>query len=464
MSSIGTAAATVLGVVATLAIVATPAIWWVGITPAALVFVAYRAYIAQSQDKDRVEALFDAATALHRTPQIDRAIEAATQRVIDLVKAEVAVVVLFSTHDDRTPYLTIVDAQGHREVMVPREPPGDHDLPSLATSDRRVIKGGEADWLAEFVGVEEMRQAIIDVLTVSGEAVGVLLAINRLGEVSAFGEADLRVLATLGSQLSTTLENGRLTDTLAEMRSLKEQLEVLVESKDRLVASVSHELRTPLTGVIGLAALIRETAHVDLDEEALGMLDLIVEQGNELANIIEDLLTHARAEAGTLSIRPENFDVIEEMGIVAAGHSIEPPDAEGAVWGFADPLRVRQIVRNLITNARRYGGPSIRIVVERAPAHVSLSVVDDGPGVPPSARAAIFEPYHSAHDQRGQPGSVGLGLAVSRSMAHMMGGELTYRRRTGSTWFTLSIPTIPSGLESHPAAATDPRPAKLLAG
>ena len=299
--------------------------------------------------------------------------------------------------------------------------------------------------LERVTGHPSVRQAVTETLSVGGEFVGTEAGINRIGDVSSFDDADVRVLSTLASQLSTTLENSRLTDTLSELRSLKEQLEALIESKDRLVASVSHELRTPLTGVIGLAAVIRETAGGKFDTDTLDMLDLIVSQGNELANIVEDLLAHARAEAGTLTLKPERFDLTKEMALVSASHQLEPAasDALQSVWAFADPLRVRQIVRNLITNARRYGGPAVSLEVETSGDFVTVSVVDDGHGVPLSDEVSIFEPYHSAHDQRTQPGSVGLGFSGSRSMARMMGGELSYSRRLGDTLFTLRLPAIP---------------------
>jgi signal transduction histidine kinase len=97
------------------------------------------------------------------------------------------------------------------------------------------------------------------------------------------------------------------------------------------------------------------------------------------------------------------------MAIVASAHQLEPPEIDGAAWAHADPLRTRQILRNLITNARRYGGSSIRLVIAPDASFARVSVVDDGPGVPAAQAVAIFEPYRSAHDQRGQPGSVGLG-------------------------------------------------------
>lgn len=444
ISSAGAVAATVLGMMAALAVVAAPRLWWLGLAPVVLVFVAYRAYISQAQDRDRVEALFDAATVLHRTPQIDGAVDAVVRSVLDLVKAEMAAVVLFAARDDPAAYLTVVDAVGPHQTMTScHVGSGVTSLAYDASPARRILAGADALPLTELLGGVTVRQAVVDVLSVGGHPVGLLMGVNRAGDVSTFGEADLRVLATLGSQLSTTLENSRLTETLDELRSLKEQLEALIESKDRLVASVSHELRTPLTAVIGLTAVIRDGVDDRFDPETLGMLDMIVEQGNELSNIIEDLLTHARAEAGTLTIRPESFDVTRELEIVAGGYEIQVEDLL-PVWAFADPLRVRQIIRNLLSNARRYGGAAVKVVVEQRFDRISVAVVDNGSGVDPSEEALIFEPYHSAHDHLGQPGSVGLGLAVSRSMAHMMGCELTYERRHGQTWFRLEMPAIPA--------------------
>ena len=355
ISTIGTVSAALLGLGLTISIVSARQWWWIGVVPSVLVFVAYRGYVAQSEDKGRIQALFDAATTLHRTPEIDRAVEAAAQRVLELVKAEAAAIILLSTEDNATSYVTVVDHQGRIESMIPTDTSGDSAGWVLGTQDlaHLILEGGELRALERVTRHPSVRQAVTDTLSVGGEFVGMVAGINRIGDVSSFDDADVRVLSTLTSQLSTTLENSRLTDTLSELRSLKEQLEALIESKDRLVASVSHELRTPLTGVIGLAAVIRETAGDKFDTDTLDMLDLIVSQGSELANIVEDLLAHARAEAGTLTLKPQRFDVTKEMALVSASHQLEPAasDAPQSVWAFADPLRVRQIVRNLITNA-----------------------------------------------------------------------------------------------------------------
>lgn len=463
VSSVGTIAATLLGFVAAISLISAPEVFWVGLVPTVLVYVAYKAWVAQVRDKDRVNALFDAATVLHRTPEIEQAVSSVAHRVRDLVKAEMVAVILFPTADDPTAYMTVVDGTGIRESMEPRQIPDMSSIMPLTNHPQgRILRREEASRLGELVGGISARQAVIDILTVEGHPVGLLTGINRLGEVSEFGESDHQVLATLGSQLSTNLENSRLTDTLTELRVLKDRLEGLIASKDQLVASVSHELRTPLTSVVGLASLVRESAADSLDQENLELLDLIVEQGNELSNIIEDLLVHARVEAGTLQVFPEAFDLSDELATIAASHDLETPKLAGSVWVHADPLRVRQIVRNLLTNASRYGGPNVRLEVRKLRDAVSIAVVDDGSGVAPSEETAIFEAYRSAHDNGlGRPGSVGLGLALSRSLAQLMEGDIAYSRRRNETWFTLTIPAVPTpelevGLDAHASEMGSP--------
>lgn len=440
VSSLGTLGAATLAIVAAVVATATPDVWWLGFAPVLFVYIAYRGYVSQSRDKERIEALFEAATELHRTPQIDRAVVAVAERLNDLVRSEVAAVVVYSSSDDLVPYLTVVDANGVQHVMSP--------FPDIALALRSFIQHSRADvlgpaelsLLAGVLGPDiDVRNAVAGKLTVGGETVGVLAGVNRVGDLSAFDDTDARVLATLGSQLSTSLENGRLSESLSEIRTLKDQLEGLVASKDRLIASVSHELRTPLTGVIGLTSLVRETSADLLDPESTSLLDLVVEQGTELSNIIEDLLTHARAEAGTLHIDPVEFDVTNEVMTVAASHNISAPEPSVDVMAIGDPLRARQILRNLITNAIRYGGSDVSLHVEATPEIVYVSVVDDGSGIPPDQVEGIFEPYRSAQTKVA-PGSVGLGLAVSRSMARMMNGDVTYDLFDGKTRFTLSLP------------------------
>jgi two-component system osmolarity sensor histidine kinase EnvZ len=111
--------------------------------------------------------------------------------------------------------------------------------------------------------------------------------------------------------------------------------------------------------------------------------------------------------------------------------------------GFAqaDPLRFRQIIRNLTSNALRYGGPQIEIAAARLDGSWSVTVTDNGDGIPSEARDTVFESYQRSHTLKGVTGSVGIGLSVARRLAELQGGSLTYRYQNGHSIFELTVPT-----------------------
>jgi signal transduction histidine kinase len=114
-------------------------------------------------------------------------------------------------------------------------------------------------------------------------------------------------------------------------------------------------------------------------------------------------------------------------------------DIPTGVHAWVDPLRFRQIVRNLLTNARRYGGANVTIRAGVDRAGIYVQVIDDGPGVPAGDRERIFQPYVRAAADSALPGSIGLGLPVSRRLARLMGGDLVYRHDAGSI-FEIRLP------------------------
>jgi signal transduction histidine kinase len=186
------------------------------------------------------------------------------------------------------------------------------------------------------------------------------------------------------------------------------------------------------------------------------MLAAIAEQSDEVSAIVEDLLTVARTDSGELTVadvpvnlRAQTAQVLEtldqNMSITVHGQA---PKASG------DPARVRQILRNLFTNANRYGGDHISVeLASNGDDLVSLIVLDDGHPIPVEDRERIFEAYQRAHNQPGRTESIGLGLAVSRRLARLMGGDLTYRHQNGHSIFELSLPVYDSTkLESHRSA------------
>lgn len=236
-----------------------------------------------------------------------------------------------------------------------------------------------------------------------------------------------------------------------QRRQTMQRLRALIQSKDEFVASVSHEVRTPLTAVVGLAEELRvnraEFREVETDE----FIGLIADQSREVANIIEDLLVAARADTGTLDINLGVVDLRDLVGIELVGGGFAESLHQGNLtiemleapaWG--DTTRVRQIIRNLLTNALRYGGDRVRVSSGVSEGIARIGVADSGSGIPIQDQDRIFEPYQRAHDRPTQPGSVGLGLTVARQLARLMGGDLTYRYEGGESIFELALPAVES--------------------
>lgn len=239
-----------------------------------------------------------------------------------------------------------------------------------------------------------------------------------------------------------------LSVDISDERSVRDGLTDLVHSKDQFLASVSHELRTPLTAVVGFAELLHGSDSLPPAEVA-AMHELIVIQAREVSDLVEDLLTSGRIDTDTITVRPEPVPVADLIRSVAqpwstAAMSIEISDPDTlAVW--ADPLRLRQIVRNLIANTVRHGAPPVTVTVgnHRPDDRISIEIIDSGVGIPQDAIDTLFQPYSEATARHGQPASVGLGLYVSRKLAQMMDGDLHYDRNTGRTRFTVTLPSVP---------------------
>lgn len=224
---------------------------------------------------------------------------------------------------------------------------------------------------------------------------------------------------------------------VTDQRQSRLSLERAIRMKDQFVASVSHELRTPLAGVVGLTATVLESN--ELTPENRELLEIVADQANEMARIIEDLLVASRSHEHQLTVELAAVDACAEVRNVASGRDVTVK-ADGTAMVKADPGRLRQIVRNLVTNAARYGEPPIEIAVIPEGRRVKIEVSDHGPPIPSGSQERIFEPFQSALDEPDRPaGSVGLGLAVSRMLARRMGGDLTYRH-DGRSVFCVELP------------------------
>jgi signal transduction histidine kinase len=280
--------------------------------------------------------------------------------------------------------------------------------------------------------------------------------IIELAAVIFFTSIISLVVAIVMTQLRRAdRERAQAAQALAETNA---QLEDMIAAKDRFVASVSHELRTPLTTVIGLAQELGGPAADFSADDLREFHQMIAGEAEEVARIVEDLLVAARADIGEVKIHPaqiELHDVAAEALQASTTRRSSVQALDGTGTAYADPVRVRQILRNLVTNADRYGGPHLRIEVGSRDGSASISIADDGPGVPEASVDRIFEPYQSAHEPGTEVKSIGLGLSVSRTLARLMGGDLLYGRRNGWTVFTLQLP-LAENESSRPLSLSTP--------
>jgi signal transduction histidine kinase len=226
---------------------------------------------------------------------------------------------------------------------------------------------------------------------------------------------------------------------ITHIKARNDAMAELVKAKDEFIARVSHELRTPLTAVIGLSSELNSLDTLS-DEERVELTQLVAGQAAEMSHIVDDLLVAARAEMGTVAIDPIVIDLHKELTTTIDGLGIAVAEVPAFIDDVvADPSRARQILRNLLTNAERYGGPRIRVVSGATSTRRGSKSGMTGRGVPIESASRIFEPYATAHEG-GVTGSVGIGLSVARQLAELMGGTLTYYRDQSESVFRLELP------------------------
>lgn len=293
-------------------------------------------------------------------------------------------------------------------------------------------------------GLVRATQLQADLLEALGDSDRALVAFrefHRLDRELHNLEAERRSRLTMAR---FEVENARRETQLAQSRVA--QLEALDQDKRDFLASVSHELRTPLTAVMGFATELAEARDRFDDSEARNVVQLIAQQSADISNIVDDLLTVTRLEAGTMSVHLQAFDGLDQVGALVetlardGGRKIEW-SGNTRVW--ADPTRLRQIVRNLVTNALRYGGDRVQVLVSGTGVVSQILVQDSGGPIPASRVATMFNPFEHWDDGGRTPNSVGRGLAVARSLARMMGGDLVYEYTNHESIFRLTLAQPP---------------------
>ncbi len=263
--------------------------------------------------------------------------------------------------------------------------------------------------------------------------------LGRIGNIARFLVAFLVPVAVIVIYRELMRRQQRQTDLETRLNA-ERQLNI---AREEFVANASHELRTPLTSILGLSMLLSENEAVRDEPAAAELLSIIISESDDLARMVEDLLTTARLDSGALHYVFEDVEVDQEMPetvdpLTRSG----PPIAVDCEPGIVrtDRLRFRQLIRNLCSNARKYGGDNIRIEGRVEGSTYVCAVVDDGNGVPSELEGRLFQRFiHQGH-QTATKDSVGLGLSIVHALAQGMGGSISYERIDDETHFVLRLP------------------------
>jgi GAF domain-containing protein/CheY-like chemotaxis protein len=280
-----------------------------------------------------------------------------------------------------------------------------------------------------------------------------------------FPPAIIDLLRTFASQSALAIQNARL---FSEIEDKSRQLEVADRHKSEFLANMSHELRTPLNAIIGYSEMLQEDA-ADLGAEQLtDDLQKINAAGKHLLELINAVLDLSKIEAGKMELYLETFDVATLVRDIAA--VIQPlaaknanrlevrcPDAIGPM--HADLTKVRQALFNLLSNACKFTeGGTIALAVARETLDgqewLTFGVSDTGIGMTPEQLAKLFEAFTQADAATTRRyGGTGLGLALSRRLCRMMGGDVTAESEAGrGSTFTIRLPARVVETAEEPAA------------
>lgn len=258
-------------------------------------------------------------------------------------------------------------------------------------------------------------------------------------QLNAFSEDDLRLLQTLSSNLAATIESARL---FQEIQAANERLREVDRLKTQFLANMSHELRTPLNSIIGFSRLMLKGIDGPITAEQEEDLTSIHHSGQHLLRLINDILDMSKIEAGKMVLLFEQVDLVEvARNVLATITALLSDKPVTLLTAFdpelplieADPIRIRQILLNLLSNAAKFtDAGTIRLQIQREDDFVHLQVADTGKGIAEKHFDKLFREFEQVDaSPTREVGGTGLGLPITKNLVALHGGEIWVESELG---------------------------------
>jgi two-component system, sensor histidine kinase and response regulator len=346
----------------------------------------------------------------------------------------------------------------------------------LANLFQRILSGPIMRLSSAARHIAHTRRYDMRVPKAGGDEIGIL--------VEAFNDM---VAQTQQQTAELSKSNQTQEKLITELRKAKEASETAHEAKSQFLARISHEIRTPVNGVLGMVDLLLDSP---LTEQQKRLATTVQHSGMTLLQILNELLDYAKIEANKIELEIVPYDlpdladgIVEILGQTAFGKGIEigcaiDPGVPARLLG--DPLRLRQILINLVGNAVKFtakGEVSLSIYLEKrfdSYAQLRFEVCDTGVGIPLESQRKIFEAFAQADEGTSRKfGGTGLGLSIAKQLVNLMGGDLCVQSQAGvgsRFWFTIrqnlheeqpDVPALPSVLKDCTILIADTSPIAL---
>jgi adenylate cyclase len=294
---------------------------------------------------------------------------------------------------------------------------------------------------------------------------------GRWIRVSERRTANGGVVATYADITELKQREAELAELVHELEVARDAAQEASRTKSSFLANMSHELRTPLNAIIGVTEMLQEDARDFKREDEIEPLDRVQRAARHLLALINDILDLSKIEAGKMELMLERFPVASLVGDVV--QTVEPiaskngnqivvicPDGVGSM--YADQIRVRQALMNLVSNASKFtANGTVTISAAREQSvdgeRIEIAVTDTGIGISPEQLGKLFQEFSQADSSTTRKyGGTGLGLAISRRFCQMMGGDISVESELGhGSKFLITLPTH-VGEAAEPMRAPEP--------